>query len=85
MEKIIFFIIAIPILVFVFYLGGSAIMKGFKAKIENKPDIEEEANNIQDNQTENLSQEIYKLNELLKSGVLTQEEFDKAKKKILGN
>jgi H+/gluconate symporter-like permease len=85
MEKIIFFIIAIPILVFVFYLGGSAIMKGFKAKIENKPDIEEEANNIQDNQTENLSQEIFKLNELLKSGVLTQEEFDKAKKKILGN
>lgn len=60
-------------------------MKGFKAKIENKPDIEEEANNIQDNQTENLSQEIFKLNELLKSGVLTQEEFDKAKKKILGN
>ena len=53
-------------------------MKGFKAKIENKPDI-------QDNQTENLSQEIFKLNELLKSGVLTQEEFDKAKKKILGN
>ena len=60
-------------------------MKGFKAKIQNKPDIEEEANNIQDNQTENLSQEIFKLNELLKSGVLTQEEFDKAKKKILGN
>ena len=60
-------------------------MKGFKAKIENKPDIEEEANNIQDNQTENLSQEIFKLNELLKSGVLTQEEFNKAKKKILGN
>ena len=85
MEKIIFFIIAIPILVFVFYLGGSAIMKGFKAKIENKPDIEEETNNMQDNQTENLSQEIFKLNELLKSGVLTQEEFDKAKKKILGN
>ena len=32
-----------------------------------------------------LSSEINKLNELLKSGVLTQEEFEKAKKKILDN
>tara|TARA_B100000035_G_scaffold294001_1_gene283884 strand:+ start:115 stop:384 length:270 start_codon:yes stop_codon:yes gene_type:complete len=89
MEKIIFFIIAIPILVFVFYLGGSAIMKGFKAKIENKPEVDPETdkenNNIQDNQNENLSREILRLNELLKSGVLTQEEFDKAKRKILGD
>ena len=58
MEKIIFFIIAIPILVFVFYLGGSAIMKGFKAKIENKPEvdpeIDKENNNIQDNKTKIL-------------------------------
>ena len=33
----------------------------------------------------NLSSEIIKLNELLKSGILTQEEFDKAKKKLLDN
>ena len=37
MEKIIFFGLAVPILGFVFYLGGSAIMKGFmkgfKAKL----------------------------------------------------
>jgi len=32
-----------------------------------------------------LSSEITRLNELLKSGVLTQEEFDKAKKKLLDN
>ena len=32
-----------------------------------------------------LSSEINNLNELLKSGVLTQEEFEKAKKKILDN
>ncbi len=64
-------------------------MKGFKAKIENKPEvdteIDKENNNIQDNKNENLSQEILRLNELLKSGVLTQEEFDKAKRKILGD
>ena len=37
MEKIIFFALVIPILVFVCYLGGRAIMKGFKAKTDNKP------------------------------------------------
>ena len=75
MEKIIFFIIAIPILVFVFYLGGSAIMKGFKAKIENKPEvdteIDKENNNIEtkkldekslDADKENTIAEDYQLN-----------------------
>jgi protein-arginine kinase activator protein McsA len=32
-----------------------------------------------------LSNEITKLNELLQSGVLTQEEFEKAKDKILNS
>ena len=32
-----------------------------------------------------LSDEIEKLNQLLKDGVLTQEEFEKAKKKLLDN
>ena len=33
----------------------------------------------------NLSEEFDKLNNLLKDGVLTQEEFEKAKKKLLDN
>ena len=33
----------------------------------------------------NLSDEIEKLNQLLKDGVLTQDEFEKAKKKLLDN
>ena len=33
----------------------------------------------------NLSEEIDKLNNLLKDGILTQEEFEKAKKKLLDN
>ena len=37
------------------------------------------------NNPENLTGELNKLNELLKSGALTQEEFEKAKKKILDN
>ena len=86
MEKIIFLVLAIPILGFVFYLGGSAIMKGFKAKVDNKP-VDEEKNEAIEPQSksDNLSNELSKLNELLQNGVLTQEEFEKAKKKILDN
>ena len=86
MEKIIFFGLALPILGFVIYLGGTAIMKGFKAKVENRPEkLEEEQINDQQPNGDNLSDEITKLNELLKSGVLTQEEFEKAKKKLLND
>jgi hypothetical protein len=89
MEKLIFLILAVPILIFVFYLGGSAIMTGFKAKVENAPDkdneIQSNSSNSDLDTNSNLSSEITKLNELLKSGVLTQEEFDKAKKKLLDN
>ena len=89
MEKLIFLILAVPILIFVFYLGGSAIMTGFKAKVENAPDkdneIQSNSSNSDLDTNSNLSSEITKLNELLKSGVLTQEEFNKAKKKLLDN
>jgi hypothetical protein len=89
MEKIIFFALAVPILGFVFYLGGSAIMKGFKAKVDNRPVKSEERENneaqISPTNSNDLSNEISKLNELHKSGVLTQEEFEKAKSKLLNN
>ena len=86
MEKIIFFGLAVPILGSVFYLGGTAIMKGFKAKVENKPEKPEEKQTIDQHANgDNLSDEITKLNELLQSGVLTQEEFEKAKKKLLND
>ena len=89
MEKIIFFSLAIPILAFVIYLGGRAIMKGFSAKVSNRLNNQEnesqEDSQIFSSETDQLSGEINKLNELLKSGVLTQEEFEKAKKKTLDN
>ena len=86
MEKIIFFGLALPILGFVFYLGGTAIMKGFKAKVDNAPQESEESDTIDvSSNNDQLSSEITKLNELRQSGVLTQEEFEKAKKKILDN
>ena len=86
MEKIIFFALALPILGFVFYLGGTAIMKGFQAKVDNRPQEQEENEAIDiSSDNDQLSNEITKLNNLLQSGVLTQEEFEKAKKKILDN
>ena len=86
MEKIIFFALALPILGFVFYLGGTAIMKGFKAKVDNRPQKPDENETIDmSSNNDQLSNEITKLNELLQNGVLTQEEFEKAKKKILDN
>ena len=87
MEKIIFFVLVIPIFAFVLYLGGNAIMKGVTAKNANKKDENEESDEIEnfsDNE-ENLSEELNKLNNLFKDGVLTEEEFDKAKKKLLDN
>ena len=90
MEKIIFFGLVIPILAFVLYLGGTAIMNGFSAKSANKSidkEEEEDTNEIKDPDANSnqLSNELNELNKLLKDGVLTQEEFEKAKKKILEN
>ena len=85
MEKIIFFGLVIPIFAFVLYLGANAIMKGVSAKNANK-----ETENLENNEIENsvsvkknLSEELDKLNNLFKDGVLTKEEFNKAKKKII--
>ena len=82
MEKIIFFGLVIPIFGFVLYLGVNAIMKGTEAKnaLKEQENLKnDESENSLDNK-KNLSEEIDKLNNLLKDGVLTQEEFEKAKK-----
>ncbi len=87
MEKIIFLGLVIPIFGFVLYLGATAIMDGFSAKSANK--INENSDNEEIDpplvDEDSLSYELEKLNKLLKDGVLTQEEFEKAKRKILDN
>ena len=90
MEKIIFFGLVIPIFLFVFYLGGRAIMTGFSAKSSNRSQSEidlDEKEVLEDSPKDNkdIASELNKLNELLKSGALTQEEFEKAKNKILND
>ena len=62
-------------------------MKGSEAKSALKEEANlknDENENYLDNK-KNLGEELDKLNNLLKDGVLTQEEFEKAKKKLLDN
>ena len=51
----------------------------YEIELKNK----ENDNFSTSNDTNYISEELNKLNDLLKSGVITQEEFEKAKKKIL--
>ena len=84
MEKIIFLSLAIPILGFILYLGASAIMKGFSAKEANRSEKEENDNKTNlSNNSDQISNELSKLNDLFQSGALSEEEFEKAKTKIL--
>ena len=86
MEKIILFSLALPILGFVLYMGVSAILKGFNAKNDKflqKEKNEEEVNDSLKSTKNELSDELLKLSELFQSGILTEEEFEKAKKRIL--
>ena len=87
MEKIIFFGLVIPIMAYVLYLGGMAIMNGFKSKEANRVEKEEaESSETRDTpaeQSSNLSDELTKLNDLKEKGIISQEEFEKAKNKLL--
>ena len=70
MEKIIFLSLALPVLVFILYLGVSAILTGFKAK--NEKALEETRNIEKENDQlkvgdDNLSDRLLKLNYLSKS------------------
>ena len=87
MEKIIFFGLVVPIFAFVLYLGVNAIMKGTEAKsaLKEEDNIKNDENQNSLDNKRNLSEELNKLNNLLKDGVLTQDEFEKAKKKLLDN
>jgi multidrug resistance efflux pump len=73
---------------YVLYLGGMAIMNGFKSKEANRAEKEESESDINldsPDRTNNLSEELNKLNDLKEKGIISQEEFEKAKKKLLDN
>ena len=62
-------------------------MKGSEAKsaLKEEANLKNDENENSLDNKKNLSEEIDKLNNLLKDGVLTQEEFEKAKKKLLND
>ena len=58
-----------------------------KSKEANRVEKEEEIQNNENNsdQNINLSEELSKLNDLKEKGIISQEEFEKAKNKLLNN
>ena len=69
------------ILIFVLYLAVKAITRGVEAKSDIRQEKENEVNISQNGITGELS----KLQKMYDSGTLTEEEFTKAKQKILDN
>ena len=82
--NIVYLLIAL-ILVYVIYIAVKAISTGMEAKKLYKPKSDDDLleNDSLENNTQNISDEILKLDGLLKSGVITKEEFEQAKKKLL--
>ena len=78
MQSIIFITLSLIIMGFVLFLGVKAIQKGLNAK-NNKEFQQEKSEEINNS----ISEELEKLNELFKSGAISEEDFQKAKKKIL--
>ena len=79
----IFYLTIFLILIYVIYIAVKAINIGMQAKASNKLDNEISDIEPQDSQSGSISDEIIKLKNLLESEVITKEEFDKAKKKLL--
>ena len=77
--NIIYFLIAV-ILIFVLYLAVQAITRGVDAKNEISNEKKEENFDVAGN---NISIEISKLKKMLDEGTINEEEFKKAKEKIL--
>ena len=73
----------------VIYVSAKPISMGIEARRNLNHDLKDEDNKTLDEyeeknrDTKNISDEIYKLNKLKTDGVITEEEYEKAKKKIL--
>ena len=72
------YILIVLILLFVTIIAFRAIKSG----LENREVLSEKVNITEDNE-KNLIDDINRLNNLYSKGILSKEEFEKAKKKIL--
>ena len=83
--------ICLALLFAVIYISAKPISMGIEARrnIKDKEDINEDETDSNKNEVngetdvKNISDEIIKLNKLMDDGILTEEEYKKAKKKIL--
>ena len=76
--NIIYITVAV-ILIFVLYLAVQAITRGVEAKSE----LRDEKNSLTQSSEENISEELTKIKKLHEEGIINDEEFKKAKEKIL--
>ena len=86
--------ICIFLLLVVIFISAKPISMGIEArrnlnentsKTKIDEDIFEKDQNVNlDNNSANISDEIIKLNKLRNDGILTEQEYEKAKKKLLG-
>ncbi len=77
------YLIIFLILVYVIYIAVKAINTGMQAKNLNKLADNTKNADYADTENESISDELIKLNDLFESEVITKEEFEKAKKKLL--
>ena len=75
LNYLIFFIIAL-ILIFIIYIGAKGLSRGIEAKSKLKEEKMESKKNS------NIVDEIEKLSDLRKKKVITEKEFEIAKKKL---
>tara|TARA_A100001011_G_scaffold354175_1_gene396360 strand:- start:768 stop:1022 length:255 start_codon:yes stop_codon:yes gene_type:complete len=83
MVEIIIYIIIFLILVFVLSIAVKAITRGVEAKQLNKDDKYSEHKNENQNQNLQVINQIKELKDLHEKGVLNDNEFEKAKEKVL--
>ena len=75
LNYLIFFIIAL-ILIFIIYIGAKGLSRGIEAKSKLKEE------NTKSKKNSNIVDEIEKLSDLRKKKIITEKEFEIAKKKL---
>ena len=76
LNYLIFFIIAL-ILIFIIYIGAKGLSRGIEAKSKLKEE------NTKSKKNSNIVDEIEKLSDLRKKKIISEKEFEIAKKKLL--
>tara|TARA_B100000965_G_C19355282_1_gene653604 strand:+ start:517 stop:774 length:258 start_codon:yes stop_codon:yes gene_type:complete len=77
------YLVIFLILIYVIFIAVKAINIGMQAKNSNKLEDNVKSTYSIDGENESISDELIKLNDLFESEVITKEEFEKAKKKLL--